>query len=145
MILYLDTSALVKKYFKETGSNDVISLWKKSTAIATSSVAYAETIASFYRKKREGYIREKLLKTTIDVFKKDWNSFVRIEANDDLNERIDKLIALHPLRGFDAIHLASALIIHETVSESFLFACFDKRLLHAALSEGLNTFPVKIE
>jgi len=145
MILYLDTSALVKKYFKEVGSNHVISLWKKSIAIVTSSVAYAETMASFYRKKREANIKEKLITKTINIFKKDWKSFVRIEANDDLNEKIDKLIDRYPLRGFDAIHLASALIINETVSEAFLFACFDKRLLNAAITEGLNTFPVKIE
>lgn len=48
MILYLDTSALLKKYFKEKGSADVILLWKKTTAIVISTVAYAETLASIY-------------------------------------------------------------------------------------------------
>jgi len=46
MILYLDTSALVKKYFKETGSDEVISKWQEATGIITSSVAYAESLAS---------------------------------------------------------------------------------------------------
>jgi predicted nucleic acid-binding protein len=53
MILYLDTSALIKKYFKETGSDEVISKWQEATGIITSSVAYAESLASIYRKKRE--------------------------------------------------------------------------------------------
>jgi len=39
MILYLDTSALVKKYFREAGSSRVILHWKKAGAIATSSIA----------------------------------------------------------------------------------------------------------
>jgi len=145
MILYLDTSALVKKYFKETGSADIISLWKESIAIATSSIAYAETMASFFRKKREADISEKTINKTVDIFQKDWESFVRITATNDLNANIDRLIALHPLRGFDAIHLASALIVNERVPETFLFACFDKRLLKAAITEGLKTFPAKIE
>jgi PIN domain nuclease of toxin-antitoxin system len=51
MILYLDTSALLKKYFKESGSSEVISEWKKADAIATSMVAYAETMAAVFRKK----------------------------------------------------------------------------------------------
>lgn len=145
MILYLDTSALVKKYFKEVGSADIISLWKESIAIATSSIAYAETMASFFRKKREADISEKTINKTVDIFQKDWESFVRITATNDLNAKIDRLVALHPLRGFDAIHLASALIVNKRVPENFLFACFDKRLLKAAITEGLKTFPAEIE
>ena len=53
MILYLDTSALIKKYFKEVGSKDVISRWKAATAVVTSTVAYAEVMASIYLKKRK--------------------------------------------------------------------------------------------
>jgi predicted nucleic acid-binding protein len=41
MILYLDTSALVKKYVKEPGSSKVVSAWKKALGIATSAVTYA--------------------------------------------------------------------------------------------------------
>jgi predicted nucleic acid-binding protein len=145
MILYLDTSAIVKKYFKETGSTDIISLWKKSMTIATSSIAYAEAMASFFRKKKEADITEKTINKTINIFQKDWGGFVRIKVNNDLNEKIDRLVALHPLRGFDAIHLASALIVNERVPETFLFACFDKRLLKAAITEGLKTFPAEIE
>lgn len=145
MILYLDTSALLKKYFKEVASTDVISMWKEAAAIVTSSVAYAETMASFYRKKREVNINENIFVSIIDSFHKDWESFIRVEVNNDLNEKIDKLVALHPLRGFDAIHLASALMIHENVTEDFFFACFDQRLSMAAKSEDLNIFPKRIE
>ncbi len=145
MILYLDTSALLKKYFKEVGSTDVISMWKGAMAIATSCVAYAETMASLYRKKREANINEDTFKTIINSFHQDWKTFICVEVNNDLNETIDKIVALHPLRGFDAIHLASALIIHEIVPEDFLFGCFDRRLFEAAKSEGMNTVPAKIE
>jgi hypothetical protein len=65
-----------------------------------------------------------------------------VEVTDDLNQLIDKTVSRYPLRGFDAIHLASALIVHETIPEEFLFACYDKRLLQAAKMAGLQTSPI---
>lgn len=141
MILYMDTSALLKKYFKERGSNQVVSGWKNADGIVISSVAYAETVASIYRKKREiGGKAEKLVRV-LNSFQKDWKSFIRVEVNDNLNQTIDRIVASHPLRGFDAIHLASALMTHEKLPEDFYFACFDHRLLAAARMEGLQTLP----
>ena len=53
MILYLDTSALLKKYFRETGPDKIIVKRKEATAIVTSSMAYAKALASIHLKKRE--------------------------------------------------------------------------------------------
>lgn len=53
MILYLDTSALLKRYFMEPSANDVIAKWREATEIVTSSVTYAETMASCYQKKEK--------------------------------------------------------------------------------------------
>ena len=144
MILYLDTSALLKRYFMEPHSDDVISLWREASEIVTSSVAYAETMASCYRKKREAGLNGNVFRKIVNAFQMDWNSFIRVEVNDDLNQSIDRTIKKHPLRGFDTIHLVSALIMHEKVPDNFLFVCFDLRLSEAAKKEGLNTFPHKI-
>ena len=141
MILYLDTSALVKRYFKEVYSKDVVSKWLDAAEVATSSVAYAETMAAIYRKKREiGYPGD-LFQQLINEFRADWISFIRIRVDDELNEYIDKTVASHPLRGFDAVHLASAMILHERFHDDLLFACFDGQLLEAARKEGLRVFP----
>ena len=40
MILYMDTSALLARYFKGPGSMEVISKWKEADGIVISSVAY---------------------------------------------------------------------------------------------------------
>jgi uncharacterized protein len=61
MILYLDTSALVKKYFKEKNTSEVISAWKSSLGIATSAVAYAELLAAVYRKVRETRVKKSII------------------------------------------------------------------------------------
>jgi hypothetical protein len=49
--------------------------------------------------------------------------------------------AQYQLRGFDSIHLASAVIIHHSFQQNFLFACFDDKLASAARAEGVQTFP----
>lgn len=141
MILYLDTSALLKKYFRETGSDEVIARWKDATGIVTSSVAYAEALASIHRKKREVKLNRGIFEKILHLFRRDWNSLIRVEVTDELNDWINKIVSRYPLRGFDAIHLASALIVHDKLSENFLFACYDNKLLEAAQSAGLKTLP----
>jgi predicted nucleic acid-binding protein len=144
MILYLDTSALLKKYFQETGSDEIIARWKEATGIVTSSVAYAEALASIHRKKREVEFNNDRFEKILHLFRRDWNSFIRVEVTDELNDWIDKMVAHYPLRGFDTIHLASALIVHERLPEKFLFACYDNKLLQAAQLAGLKTLPERI-
>ncbi|MBN1847599.1 MAG: type II toxin-antitoxin system VapC family toxin, partial [Deltaproteobacteria bacterium] len=104
-------------------------------------VAYTETMASMYRKKREADLEGILIRETVDSFQKDWITFIRVEENDELSGYMTQVIKKHPLRGFDEIHLASAMMIHENLPDHFLFACFDERLNYAARSEGLGTFP----
>lgn len=145
MILYLDTSALLKKYFKELFSEQIVSKWKKASAIVTSAVAYAEAMASICRKKREIKLEDAVFRNLIGTFQRDWESFIKVDVNDDLNRFVDDLVSSHPLRGFDAIHLASAMTVNEPLPEGVVFACFDKVLLKAAQNEGLNTLPDSIE
>ena len=145
MILYLDTSALLKKYFKEVGSNEIITNWREAKGIVTSTVAYAEALASIHRKKREIGFDNGMFGKILDLFKRDWNSFIRVEVTDELNEWIEKMVSRYPLRGFDAIHLASALIVHDRLPEKFLFACYDNKLLQAAQMAGLKTLPERID
>jgi len=140
VILYLDTSAILKRYVQEPFSEEISVKWKQSKAIVTSSVAYAETMATIYRKKKEVNLDNKLIRKTIQLFQRDWNGFMRVEVTDDLNEYIDKVLQKHLLRGFDAIHLASALVIHERFPRNFFFACFDQRLNQSARMEGLESF-----
>ncbi len=139
MFLYLDTSALVKRYFEEQFSHVVLSKWDEARYIVTSSVAYAETLACFYRKKNESGLEDGMLKILNDSFQADWYSFIRVQVNDTLNPFIDRVMSGHSLRGFDGIHLASAIMIRETVSRETIFACFDDRLNTAAGKYGLKT------
>lgn len=140
MILYLDTSALLKRYFQEPFSEEVLSKWDQSEAIVTSAVAYAETMATIYRKKKESGLKKNVVQNIVNAFQKDWSGIIHVGVTEGLNEIIDKLVITHSLRGFDVIHLASALVVYEKLPEGFFFACFEQRLNQAARFEGLMTF-----
>jgi predicted nucleic acid-binding protein len=140
VILYLDTSALVKRYFQESYSGDVADLWKRASEIVISSVGYAEALCAFYRKKREARLGDRAVISLINTFQADWSSFIRVAVSDQLNVLVDALVSRHALRGFDVIHLASALTVKKRLKEDFLFCCFDDRLATVANREGLETF-----
>lgn len=137
MILYCDTSALIKRYVEEEGTDTVDSLWSASLDIATSMVAFAETVAAFSRKLREGVLTEKEFAETLRMFKTDFDSFILISVTTALNATIERLVNRYPLRGFDAIHLSSALMFSNSGSVPMQFACYDRTLNEAALGEGL--------
>ena len=64
-----------------------------------------------------------------------------------LNEEIlflaRDLIQRHPLRGFDAVHLASALSLRNALAERIKFVAADRRLLKAAESEKLDVLNIE--
>jgi len=137
VILYCDTSAIVKRYIEEEGTAKVDVLWDKAAEIATSAVAYAEGMAAFRRKRRERVLSRKGYTCAVTAFNEEYLSFVLIQISPQLNMIVQRLIEKYPLRGFDAIHLASALIIKESWTD-VVFACFDKAINRAAKREGLK-------
>jgi predicted nucleic acid-binding protein len=136
MMLYLDTSALIKRYVDEEGSGRVNELWDGATGLATSVVAFAEMIAALNRKQREGVLSAREYARTATSFKNDYRRFILIPVSSGLNERIETLARKHALRGFDAIHLASAFVIRNNGKVETGFACYDRALNEAAWREG---------
>ncbi len=139
MISYFDTSTLIKKYVEEEGSQEVLSRWNQSDGIVISSVVFAEFFSAMNRKRREGNVSEEDYEIVAQDFKEDWeSSFLKIEVNDRLNQLVKKLTERYPLRGFDAIHLASAIYHAQCLEEGLFFICADRRLNDAARAENLN-------
>ncbi|MBX6422657.1 type II toxin-antitoxin system VapC family toxin [Thermosulfurimonas sp. F29] len=139
MILYLDTSALVKLYIKEPGSDMVRAYRGRAQEIATSVVAYTEAYSAFRRAFRvERRITEEGFKEAIRKFENDWRGggYTLVRVSDLVLETARDLILKHGLRGFDGIHLASALFLKMS-REEIWFGAFDSRLTEAAEKEGL--------
>ncbi|HMA95950.1 MAG TPA: type II toxin-antitoxin system VapC family toxin [Polyangiaceae bacterium] len=141
MIVYFDTSALVKRYIHESDSNTVIEHWRNAQLAVSSQLLYAEMIATFARKRREQPTSAMLIDSAEQTFRNDWQTLHRILLDDIVNQWVDRLLVRHSLRGADAVHLGSALRLRDIVQTEVVFACADRELVKAANAEGLATVP----
>lgn len=140
---YLDTSALIKRFVAEKGSPLVQTLVKRKGPIATAKIAYAEVYASLTRKLREGHLSDAQYALACRQFEADWQAYIRVDLHDDTLFLARDLIRRHPLKGFDAIHLASAIRFKNALGEEITFAAADGRLLRAAEAEDLKILHVE--
>lgn len=137
MILYLDTSALVKLYVSEEGSSLVSEAVKSAERVATSRVAYAEARAALAMAARLGRITEAERAMAVAVFRADWRLYSVVNVSQPLVELAAELAEAKGLRGFDAIHLASSVLIMQGTAEPMCFMAYDRALLLAASDMGL--------
>jgi predicted nucleic acid-binding protein len=139
VILYLDTSALVKIYVDEKGSDKVRTQADQAEAVATSRIAYAEARAALARKLRERGLSRKGYRSVIEDLNQDWDDYFIVDVSDGVVKSAGILAERHALRGADAIHLASAVALGKQSDSNVMFLCFDGRLTFAARKEGLGT------
>lgn len=137
-MIYLDTSALVKKYVFEAGTVEVRALLKKEDNVITSKLTYAEVCASFARKQWEGNLEKRVNDMVWESFLNDWEVFTLVEVKEEIFPLIHKLTQTHSLRGADAVHLSSALWVGNEIGRPLMFVASDGLLLRAASSEGLE-------
>lgn len=139
MFPYLDTSSLVKLYVEETASADVRGLVGSAEVAGTSLIAYAEARAAFARRFRESAFSSKDYKRLRSRFESDWKNFLSIQVTREIVQVAGDLAEKHGLRGFDAIHLASAMTLREKLAAPVTFSCYDIRLQNASQSEKLDS------
>lgn len=136
-MIYFDTSALVKRYVSEEGSDAVDQWFAGTPLIATSKLTYPEMLSALNRRHKEGAYSRKWLDKMIDNFESDWELCYVIDMPDNILAAAKRLILKYSLRGADSVHLASALLLRERVGGNVALAASDSALLEAASSEGL--------
>ncbi len=136
MIEFLDSSALVKRYVPERGSATIRRLCARGE-VAVSRIAFAEVAAALARACRERILDEDERDRLLDQLGEDVDAFQTIELRRTVVEATRPLVTRHPLRGYDAVQLASAMAIHAH-GRSLRFWSADVRLVTAARSEGLR-------
>ena len=141
-MIYLDTSALVRRFVAEAGSDRVGRLIVEETSVATAKIAYAEIYSGLTRKWREEALSRSDYELACRQFEMDWEAYIRVDLHDEILSIARDLIQRYPLRGFDALHLASAVYLEKALAEPISFVAADKRLLEAAHQESLSTVDV---
>ena len=154
---FFDSSAIVKNYITEAGSDWVKQIFNaiSTDVIYAASITQVEVVAAFARQRKGLKLSVIDATTAISQFNQDFQSDIReIELKSNVLSEAVLLAEKYSLRGYDAVQLASALKIHTHLinlkidfnSSPFTFVSADGELNTAALSAGLavenpNSYP----
>jgi predicted nucleic acid-binding protein len=133
LILYLDTSSLVKLYVEEPGSTEIRALLEKAALVTTSAVAYPEARAALARRQRERSLTLSGHRRAKAALDDDWPRVLALDVSAAVARSAGDLAERHRLCGFDALHLASYLAVaREFPDEDVRFSSADRVLERAA-------------
>lgn len=141
MILYCDTSALVKLYVEEAGSSWVRRWVDASQVVGIAAIGYVEAKAAFARAVHSGRVIRRMYRRMVKDFEEDWSRYLVMELSRPVIRHAGRLAEVHRLRASDAVHLAAALQIRAHASEEVTFLGFDDELNRAAKAERLMLAP----
>ena len=141
MIIYVDASALVKRYIAEAGSTEVNTWIRDAQMVTTSILSRAEVAAALNRASRMEMIDSEGCRKALEIFRAEWESFIRLPVYEATVIRADSLTVRHNLRGYDAIHLACALIWQESIGRTVRLITYDNQLRQAGQEEGIILLP----
>lgn len=143
---FLDSSALVKRYVPERGTNWILSITDPTTDnnLVIAQITWVEVLSALSRRQREGSISGDRFNSTLEDFRQDFESLYQIiEVDRLLIERAGQLVVQYPLRAYDAIQLASAFSMQSSLLQipntQLIFVSADERLIDVARNEGLVT------
>ena len=139
MFYYLETSALVKLYVQEPGTERLLKIASsKANQFALLALSQVEFSSALHRRQRSGDIGKQDVIQLLKSFDLHLRTrFLRQSVNDSVLDAALELTGRYPLRAYDAIQLAGCFVFQKTVSETPIFICSDKELLNAADDEGL--------
>jgi len=142
--LYLDTSALIKRYSNEPGGTDMRILIQKLDVFATARITYAEMAAAFAKSVRTGIATRSQANHSLIIFQNDWENIYCIEVNELVVNQAAAWSWDFGLRGYDAVHLAAAFSWQLVLGETVTLATFDKALWATAKQIGLGVYPLDL-
>lgn len=138
--VYFDTSVLVKRYVKETGSENLSNLLTnpRGAVFLISRLVPVEVVSAITMRSRKGDFDSKTASDMIRDMRIDNSSDFQIdEVSQPVLSKAEELILAYALKPADAIHLATALNFSVYISKRITFACADNDLSLAAGKEGL--------
>ena len=140
-LYYLDTSALVKLYVREPGTERLLSLADRASEsrLAILALAQVELRSAVRRRERSGEIPAAVAAQLLEVFKRHIEArFITQAVTDFVLDLASVLVDRYALRAFDAVQLAGYLALKSSAgSDVPVFVCSDRELLNAAAQEGI--------
>lgn len=141
-LYYLDTSALVKLYIREPGTDRLVALAGRASKhrFAVLALAQVEFHSAIRKRERLGDIDGPIAAQVLSRFERHMEGkFLRQVVSDSVLDTATALVDRYPLRAYDAIQLAGCMAFKAAAGgQQPIFVCADRHLLDAAQGEGLE-------
>ena len=147
-VYYLDTSALVKLYVREPGTEQMLRLANPSggNTLTILALTRVEFRAAVRRRERDGDVAREVADKLITRMEGHLTSLFVVQPLTDLVvQEAAALLDRNALRAYDALQLAGCLLLHSKVGEQPTFVCADRQLIKAAEDEGLTVFDPTVD
>ena len=132
MILFCDTSALIKLLIDEPESDRMQQASSDAKAIAVCRITWAEAMAAMARRQREDPMSEDDIDQARGQLIQNWNDLTIVEVSQTLVETAGHFADGFALRGYDSVQLAAAHELRRSTEQALTFASYDRRLRQAA-------------
>lgn len=136
MIGYFDTSAFVPLLVAEPSSPFCRRFWDDADTVVTSRLLYVESAAALAQASRTGRLSQRQHHAAVGLLDRLWPEFAVVEADESLVSRAAHLANIAALRGYDAVHCASAELVDDS---DLVVASGDRHLLTACTDLGMAT------
>ncbi|MDM8557981.1 type II toxin-antitoxin system VapC family toxin [Candidatus Parabeggiatoa sp. HSG14] len=151
MNLFVDTSALVKLYHQEIGTDNLVNSLRfhsvNNLIITITDISRIECHSALMKRVRIGEMRLKNVREALTLFEQEIEMFHLVEVDVFAKEfavhLLDEIAHKHNLATLDAMQLATAILSHQAMPVDYFVAC-DKRLLNFA-KKYFNVFNPEIE
>lgn len=139
--MFWDSSAIVPYLVPEAASRSIASLLESDGDPLVWWAASVECISALERSRREGRCEVAILQEARTRLAELLEECTIVQPHPDVREKAERLLAIHPLRAADALHLAAALVACDDKPRNVGFVTLDDRLGEAAGREGFLVLP----
>ena len=133
MICYFDTSAFVPLLIDEPASAACRQLWEEADDVLSTQLLYVETAAALAQAARCDRITADQQARALRVARRLCRELNAVEPTQELISRAADLASTEALRGYDAVHCATAEHVNE---RDLVFASGDRQQLKAGVNLG---------
>ena len=140
-LFFLDTSALVKLYVQEPGTDRLLPLFsdQPDNRFAVLAISVVEFRSAIRRRQRAGDINASAATAILESVQSHMETrFIRQMINETVIDTALEMIDRYALRAYDSVQLAGCLVLSAIAEEAYTFVCSDHLLLEAARSEQLT-------
>lgn len=133
MNVFLDSSALAKRYVQEPGSDRVQEILAAASSLGVSVLCLSEIVSALSRRRRERRLAQQQYLKAKQALLEDLEDASVVNITEQVLARAVELLERWPLRSSDALHVASA-----AEWSADLFVSADRKQCAAARACGLQ-------